>query len=241
MAGDLGSRNRTLVNGTPIEAPRALVFGDRLQLGPRVVLLFMNHGAEGELMRRQRLEALGRISAGVAHDVNNMLAVMLSTLDFVECALRAPTASRTVLQECIDDARTAVAQAAALTPRLLAFGRDGREEEVDVTALCEEVGQLVRRTFERCIGVEDGIARDLRLRGDRVGLHQVLMNLCLNARDAMPRGGRLRIEASADKGLVVLSVSDTGVGMDRGACERIFDPFFRPRRRGRWPGPLDGS
>jgi CheY-like chemotaxis protein/two-component sensor histidine kinase len=223
---DLGSRNRTLVNGTPIEHPRALAFGDRLQLGPRVVLLFLNHGAERELLRRQRLEGLGRISAGVAHDVNNMLAVMLSSLDSIEENVFGGKSDDAALRECLDDARTAVAQAAGLTPRLLAFGREGREETVDVTALCSEIAQLARRTFERRIAVEEDIASGLMLRGDRVGLHQVLMNLCLNARDAMSGSGRMRVHASAEHAGIVLSVSDTGAGMDGGACTRIFEPFF---------------
>ena len=222
---DLGSRNRTLVNGTPIEHPRALAFGDRLQLGPRVVLLFLNHGAERELLRRQRLEALGRISAGVAHDVNNMLAVMLSSLDSIDENLFGPKRDDAAVRECLDDARTAVVQAAGLTPRLVAFGREGREDTVDVSALCNEIAQLVRRTFERTVDVHEDIAPGLMLRGDRVGLHQLLMNLCLNARDAMSGRGRMRVHASADSTGLVLSVSDTGAGMD-GACARIFEPFF---------------
>jgi hypothetical protein len=223
---DLASRNRTLVNGAPLDGPRALAFGDRVQLGPHTVLLFLNEGAERDLLRNQRLEALGRMGAGVAHDINNMLAVMLSSLDFFEQATAGGTCDPAAIRECLDDARTALGQAAGLTPRLVAFGREGREEEVDVSALCHEITQLARRTFQRSIEIEHHISPSLRLRGDRVGLHQVLMNLCLNARDAMPRGGRLCVRASACKHRIVLSVSDTGVGLNDSARARIFDPFF---------------
>jgi signal transduction histidine kinase/ActR/RegA family two-component response regulator len=234
---DLGSRNRTLLNGSPVEHARALAFGDKLQLGASVVLLFMAEGAERELLRRERLETLGRISAGVAHDINNMLATMLASLDYLDDALATAAERDAGVRECLEDVRTAVTQATALTPRLLDFSRERHEQDVDIGGLCREVVHLAQRTFERTIEVEADLADDLTVRGDRVGLHQMLMNLCLNARDAMPNGGRLLVRTRAtlseddDQSAVEILVSDTGAGLDREARRQIFVPFFTTKAR----------
>jgi len=244
---DFQSRNGTLVNGIPVDK-RTLAFGDKIQLGSRSVLLFtLRDPREEQILQQQRLEALGRLGAGIAHDFNNMLGAVMASLDF----LRNQPADRQLgdpeILECFADIQAAAGRAAELTPRLLAFARGGNRVEatVDVATLCSEVVQLAQRTFDRSIRIVPEIQPQLVVTGDRVELHQVLMNLCLNARDAMPTGGTLTVGAKlcpyedlADVPLrstdshVVVTVEDTGAGMDAETRERIFEPFFTTKRSG---------
>jgi signal transduction histidine kinase/CheY-like chemotaxis protein len=234
---DLGSRNGTLLNGLPLRAPRALSFGDKLQLGPRVVFLFTHYeGIEDELLRRQRLEALGRLGAGIAHDFNNVLATVVSCLDYLRALPKERTLGDPMVDECLSDVHQAIARAAELTPRMLAFAgaSSGRQTLVDVGALCSEVTQLVSRTFDRSITVHAELAPGIVVRGDRIGLYQTLMNLCINARDAMPHGGTLQVsarlasaqESGSDTPQALITVGDTGMGMDVATRAQIFEPFF---------------
>lgn len=244
---DLGSRNGTLVNGVPVDR-RRLVFGDKVQVGSRLVLLFtLRDPVEEQLLQRQRLEALGRLGAGIAHDFNNMLGAVLASLDYLRTQPDGRTLDDPRVRECLEDIHAAAARAAELTPRLLSFARGGSRESspVDVSLLAAEVVQLARRTFDRSIKIVADIQPGLLVVGDRIELHQVLMNLCLNARDAMPRGGTLTIEArmaTVDQlshvplrslePHVVVRVIDTGAGMDEPTRDRIFEPFFTTKPGG---------
>ena len=234
---DLNSRNGTLLNGLPLRAPRALSFGDKLQLGPRVVFLFTHYeGIEDELLRRQRLEALGRLGAGIAHDFNNVLATVVSCLDYLRALPKDRPLGDPIVEECLSDVHQAIARAAELTPRMLAFAgaSGGSHALVDLTSLCSEVTQLVSRTFDRSVSVHADLAPWVTVRGDRIGLYQALMNLCINARDAMPHGGRLQVsarlatahESGSDLPHAVITVADSGMGMDASTRAQIFEPFF---------------
>ncbi|MGB5682500.1 MAG: response regulator, partial [Polyangiales bacterium] len=140
-----------------------------------------------------------------------------------------------------NDIRGAAAAATEMTSRLLGFAREvrGSHTEVDLSELCHHVVQLARHTFHRSISIDARIEGGLKVSGDRGQLHQLLMNLMINARDAMPNGGKLTITAKkADKielekaplnplvAHAVITVEDTGVGMDDATRERAFDPFF---------------
>jgi two-component system cell cycle sensor histidine kinase/response regulator CckA len=245
---DLGSKNGTQVNGLPITR-HLLSFGDKIQIGPHVMLLFAPFDPiEDQMLQRQRLEALGRVGAGVAHDLNNMLGAIGASIDYLgrlpeDCAL-----SSEEVRECFADIRLAAGQASELTRGILKFarGRAQAHSPVDLSGLCNDVMRLIRHTFDRAIQIDAKIHPGLTVRGDQAELHQVLMNLCLNARDAMVHGGVLRVSASAvtpsshqlPKDLnsvlpyLVLCVEDTGIGMDEATRARAFEPFFTTKREG---------
>jgi len=244
---DLGSKNGTQVNGLPV-SQHLLSFGDKIQIGPQVLLLFAPFDpVEDQLLQRQRLEALGRVGAGVAHDLNNMLGAIGASIDYL-CKLPGDRALHSQeVKECFADIRLAAGQASDLTGGILKFarGRAQAHSAVDVSNLCGDVLRLIRHTFDRAIQIEAKIHPGLSVRGDQAELHQVLMNLCLNARDAMPHGGILRVAAraihdtdvlpsSVDRAVphLVLSVEDTGVGMDSATRARAFEPFFSTKREG---------
>jgi two-component system, cell cycle sensor histidine kinase and response regulator CckA len=245
---DLGSKNGTQVNGLPIKS-QLLSFGDKIQVGPNVVLLFAPFDpVEDQLLQRQRLEALGRVGAGVAHDLNNMLGAISASIDFLANLPGARALNSDEVRECFDDIRLAAHQATDLTRGILKFarGRAQAHSPVDLSGLCSDVMRLIRHTFDRSIQIDAQIHPGLSVRGDQAELHQVLMNLCLNARDAMPNGGVLTVAASAvtersqvlpallnpAQKQLVLSVEDTGVGMDEATCARIFEAFFTTKREG---------
>ena len=245
---DLGSKNGTQVNGLPI-ARHLLSFGDKIQVGPHVMLLFAPFDPiEDQLLQRQRLEALGRVGAGVAHDLNNMLGAIGASIDYLGKLPGDRALDSEEVHACFEDIRLAASQATELTRGILKFarGRAQAHSPVDLSALCSDVMRLIRHTFDRAIQIEAKIHPGLSVRGDQAELHQVLMNLCLNARDAMPSGGVLRVFAHAvvpSSGMLpeqlssnvphqVLGVEDTGVGMDEATRARIFEAFFTTKREG---------
>ncbi|MEP7049333.1 MAG: ATP-binding protein [Pseudomonadota bacterium] len=245
---DLGSKNGTQVNGLPVKQ-QLLSFGDKIQVGPHVMLLFAPFDPiEDQLLQRQRLEALGRVGAGVAHDLNNMLGAISASVDYLANLPGGSALNSEQVRECFDDIRLAATQATDLTRGILKFarGRAQAHAPVDMSGLCSDVMRLIRHTFDRTIQIEADIQPALFVRGDQAELHQVLVNLCLNARDAMPRGGVLTVSARAvaarAPGLpeqlnaavphLMLSVQDTGVGMDEATRSRIFEAFFTTKREG---------
>ncbi|WP_424140707.1 PAS domain S-box protein [Roseomonas chloroacetimidivorans] len=207
--------------------------------------------AEETLRQAQKMEAVGQLTGGIAHDFNNMLQGVAGGLDM---ARRRIEEGRTAeAGRYLDASRTAVGRAAGLTRRLLAFARRQRldRKAVDADGLVAGMADLIRRTMGPAIGVE------LRLRDgagsvlcDPNELESALLNLCINARDAMPQGGRLTI-GTANVGLsaadlrreeaepgryVALSVADTGTGMPPEVLERVFEPFFTTKPLGEGTG-----
>ena len=237
---DLGSRNGTLINGLPVQK-QFLVFGDKIQVGPRVVLLFAPFDPiEDQLLQRQRLEALGRVGAGVAHDLNNMLGAISASIDFLGRLPPDRTVGTHDVLESVADIRIALQQASELARGILKFarGRSRGHALVDVSLLCHEVIRLARHTFDRAIVLEQNIAPNLVVSGDQAELHQVIMNLCLNARDALPAGGTLGIRAGllnlepSGRAHVTIVIEDSGLGMDAATRARIFEPFFTTKPEG---------
>ncbi len=237
---DLDSRNGTQVNGMAITR-QVLTYGDRIQIGS-CLLLFAHHDPmEEQVAQRRRLEAIGRLGTGVAHDFNNLLGAVRSSIDFLNGLPGETKVADADVREAFNDIRAAAAAATEMTSRLLGFAREVQpsHSEVDLTELCHHVVQLARHTFHRSISIEAHIDRGLKVMGDRGQLHQLLMNLLINARDAMPNGGKLKISAEKADQLdlekaplnplvahAILTVQDTGVGMDDATRERAFDPFF---------------
>ncbi len=227
---DLSSLNGTRVNEKRV-TKTALRFGDQIQLGDEVLLLFTQHDSlKEQMLQRQRLEALGRLAAGISHDFNNMLGAIIASLDYT-LLNRDGGENDPDYGASLDDARAAAERASELCSRLLAFVLSDAHEyrRVDVSELFKEVVKLVERTVGRSIEVHATVDDGLGAVGDAASLHQVLMNLCLNARDAMPDGGTLQLNASlsdSDRQTVVVTVRDTGIGMAAAISARIFEPFF---------------
>lgn len=204
---------------------------------------------ETQLAQAQRLEAVGLLAGGVAHDFNNLLTVILG---YSEVALRS-LGQAGPARELIQEVRKAGVRAAALTRQLLAFSRRQVLAPVvlDLNALVSETERMLRRLIGEDIALVTTLDPGLGpVKADPGQLEQVLMNLTVNARDAMPTGGRLTIETwnvergpSASphpKGLrgpcVLLAVTDTGCGMDEATKARVFEPFFTTKELGKGTG-----
>jgi hypothetical protein len=190
---------------------------------------------EAEMGKAQRLEALGRLAGGIAHDMNNVLAAVMAVGSLLlEDAKEA--SQRADLETLISAAR----RGADLTRRLLAFarGEQSARAPVSMAAICREVEQLVRRTADRRVQLEVSTDVDAQLvvEGDAGALSQVLLNLCVNSLDAMPEGGRLTVTARGELDKVVVTVKDTGAGMDRETASHAFDPFFTTKPAGKGTG-----
>ncbi|MGB5349931.1 MAG: response regulator [Polyangiales bacterium] len=237
---DLASRNGTQVNGMAVTR-RVLTYGDRIQIGSSLLLFAHHDPMEEQVAQRRKLEAIGRLGTGVAHDFNNLLGAVRSSIDFLNGLPGETKVSEPDVREAFNDIRAASAAATEMTSRLLGFAREVERShtEVDLSELCHHVVQLARHTFHRGISIEARIDRGLKVSGDRGQLHQLLMNLLINARDAMPNGGKLKLSAKKADPVdlekaplnplvahAIVTVEDTGIGMDDATRERAFDPFF---------------
>jgi PAS domain S-box-containing protein len=203
---------------------------------------------EERLAHAQRLDALGQLTGGVAHDFNNLLTVISGNLQLLETELPG----RLDLQEIIDSALRAVDRGSHITRRLLTFARRQplRPRAVVPHLLMEELGSMLRRTLGESIHVQVECPAEIPdLYVDPNELDTALVNLALNARDAMPRGGRLGISARAIQmdnadnqwklpagRYVAIAVSDTGTGMSPDALAHAFEPFFTTKQSGKGSG-----
>ncbi len=203
---------------------------------------------EEQVRLSQKMEAVGLLAGGIAHDFNNLLQVIGGF------ALQAQEATDAAdRNECLDQVREACLRAAQLTRQLLVFSRDEKSAQftdLDLNELLTGQTKMLQRLLDAQIEVVLKPAPALgNVRGDRGQIEQVFMNLCINARDAMPRGGRITLEVDeadldadycaahpwATTGRFVrVAVTDTGIGMDRATLARIFDPFFttKPKDKG---------
>ncbi|TMQ00408.1 MAG: PAS domain S-box protein [Verrucomicrobia bacterium] len=199
---------------------------------------------EGQLLRAQRMENIGALAAGVAHDLNNVLGPILMVGGLIRDEL-ASEESKAML----DTATASAQRGAEMVKQILSFARGASGERMllQVGHLVKEMGKLAKDTFPKSIDIRTKVTGKLRtILGDATQLHQVLLNLCVNARDAMPEGGALLIQAEnmvvdrkqvrmypqpVSGPYVVLSVSDTGIGIPPELRDRIFEPFFTTKEQ----------
>jgi two-component system, cell cycle sensor histidine kinase and response regulator CckA len=205
---------------------------------------------ENQLLEAQKFEAIGQLAGGIAHDFNNMIGAIVGWADMgVE---ETETGSR--LRRCFEKVRHQAERAAGLTRQLLAFARRQILEprDIDVNHSVIETLSLLEKVIGSNIEIKANLAPDLAVvRADPTQLEQVIMNLCINARDAMPAGGSLVIETAnvsfdaqscarnplARPGkYAMLSVKDSGMGMDAPTLSRIFEPFFTTKELGKGTG-----
>ena len=207
--------------------------------------------AESQVRQLQKMEAVGQLTGGIAHDFNNMLAVVIGSL---EVAKRRLTSDPAKVVACLDNAMDGAQRAAQLTGRLLAFSRQQplAPRVLDANKLVGGMSELLRRTVGENLKVETVLAGGLwTTYADAGQLESAILNLCVNARDAMPDGGALTLEtgnahlddayaavnAEVTAGqYVMISVSDTGAGMPPEVAERAFDPFYTTKGVGRGTG-----
>jgi signal transduction histidine kinase/ActR/RegA family two-component response regulator len=204
---------------------------------------------EQQLVQAQKMEGLGTLAGGIAHDFNNILAIILGYTNKLESSHARPNefpVAIKVIKEAVD-------RGAALVQQLLTSARqtEARFSSVDLNALVRDLERMLQATFPKTINFHLALEHDLPLiTADKSQIHQVLLNLCVNARDAMPNGGTLSLLTSITAGdelteiftgvtaenYACIRVRDTGVGMSREVKSHIFEPFFTTKERGKGTG-----
>jgi PAS domain S-box-containing protein len=195
---------------------------------------------ERELIQSQKMESLGTLASGIAHDFNNILAIISG---YSELGVKRTGTHQPELMKCFEAISLASRRGALLVSQLLTFARKTETvfRYVDINVLIAEIAMFFGETFPKTISISTNLRKDVPMVvADVTQLHQVFMNLCVNARDAMPEGGTITIatlvldgtavkskfpKASAQR-YMAISVSDTGSGMDEKTRRKIFDPFF---------------
>jgi PAS domain S-box-containing protein len=190
---------------------------------------------EEQLRQSQKMDAIGKLAGGIAHDFNNLMTAVLGYSDLLLNKLGDDHSSR----EKVEGIRDAALRASDLTRQLLAFGRRQMLEmrDVDLREVVLRSENLLRRLIGEDIRLDAVVAGEpVIVHADPSQLDQVVINLAVNAREAMPDGGTLTIVVATDEGEAVLAVGDTGVGMDDATRERIFEPFFTTKPFGEGSG-----
>lgn len=205
--------------------------------------------AEEQFLRIQRLENIGMLAAGIAHDFNNVLAPIAMAVPLLRDRATDPQDRR-----ILDNVEKSADRGAGLIRQILGFaqGIRGAPQEVQLKHLLRDLVNVLGQTFSKSIQIEENVASNLwPVRANPTHIHQIILNLCVNARDAMPQGGALRIRASnqtideataATKknvlagAFVKVEVEDTGTGIPPEIVERIWEPFFTTKENGRGTG-----
>jgi signal transduction histidine kinase len=183
-------------------------------------------------IQSQKMELVGNLASGVAHDFNNLLAVISGAAELLREEAVAHSSQDGL--DLLDDLDAATSRAALMNQQLLSFGRAPVAElvPVDLAEVVRSLGPLLPRLIGPTVAVETEVAPEAVVLSSRAGLEQILLNLAVNAREAMPSGGKLSIKVEGGPETVLLAVSDTGVGMDAATQARIFEPFFSTKASG---------
>jgi PAS domain S-box-containing protein len=204
---------------------------------------------ESQFLRAQRLESIGTLASGIAHDLNNILSPILMSVSLLRRTMKEPDNER-----MLNIVESSAERGAGIVKQVLTFARgvEGERVLLQPKHLISELSKIMAQTFPRNIDIQTNLPTELwTISGDATQLHQVLLNLCVNARDAMPSGGTLDVAAenvTVDDQLarmnpgaqlgphVVLRVGDTGVGMSPETMDKIYDPFFTTKEVGKGTG-----
>jgi PAS domain S-box-containing protein len=234
------------------ESRWTLVHGDRGE--PKSVLVINTdvtdkRKIEAQFLRAQRMESIGTLASGIAHDFNNLLSPILMSIQLLQGRIDDEDGQRLLAM-----LQASAERGASLVKQVLSFARGVQGERITLQPrhLIKEIVKILNDTLPKSIEVEFEAAEDLSLvAGDATQLHQVLMNFCVNARDAMPAGGKLTIKAEnvhiddnyarmnleAKPGrFVVISIADSGVGIPSHIIHKIFEPFFTTKEHGKGTG-----
>ncbi|MFC1816616.1 ATP-binding protein, partial [Thermodesulfobacteriota bacterium] len=189
---------------------------------------------EMELQHARKMESIGTIASGVAHNFRNTLAGILTNSQVVQMNCQDEK-----LLEIITRINSSVQRGAQLVEKLLEFSYKQITKEfklLDLVELINDTNQLIQESFDKRINIHVNVSDSLSVLGDQSGLSSVLMNLYNNARNAMPEGGTLSIDAGRQGDRAVIIISDTGRGMDEEILEKCFDPFFTTKEIGKGTG-----
>lgn len=204
---------------------------------------------EQQFLRAQRMESIGTLAGGIAHDLNNVLAPIMMAIDLLKMTVTDQNG-----QDILNTISQSAQRGAEMVNQVLSFARgmEGRRMEVHALSLIRDIEKIARDTFPKNIQITTEYQDSLwPVLGDPTQLHQVLLNLCVNARDAMPDGGRILVQASnerLDESYAVMNldaqpgpylkivVTDTGTGIPQSIIEQIFDPFFTTKELGKGTG-----
>jgi len=232
---EVGEGNPVELSGRQITIKKLPVRND----AKTVMLMFTDvterKRLEMQLQHVQKMEAIGTIAAGVAHNFRNTLTEVLVNSQLIQMNYKDESG----LHEVADRINSSVKRGARLVDGLLQFSRKQISKEfstIDLAAVIRETCEIVKKSFDQRIELSLDLARNLPIVGDFSGLSQVMMNLCTNARDAMPEGGVLSVVARRQGPQAVILVADTGHGMDRETREKCFDPFFTTKPIGQGTG-----
>ncbi len=257
-----GAKSRVIGRGRTVQGMRrdGTLFPLHVSLGPaeyagKTHFVAIMHdisrrvATEDALARSARLDAIGQMTSGISHDFSNILTVVIGNLELLQDRVKD-----TESQEIVSDALEAADLGAELTAGLSAFGRKGAVhcEVIDINSACHSALTLIKRTFDPHYEISEELADPMpAVLGDTTQLQSALINIALNARDAMPEGGQLIIrseevvidddyiaqELDVDQGAYVrISVTDTGRGMGPDTQQRVFEPFFTTKPAGRGTG-----
>jgi len=204
---------------------------------------------EHQFLRAQRMESIGTLAGGVAHDLNNILAPILMSIEILKLTTKDPDTT-----EILKTIETSAKRGADIVRQVLSFARGLESQRIEVQPkhLLGDVESIIKGTFPKNIQFEISVPRDVwTIEGDPTQIHQILLNLSVNARDAMPNGGKLAVivencvldehysamnlQAKAGR-YVAINVSDTGSGMPQRIIEKIFEPFFTTKELGKGTG-----
>lgn len=228
---------------------RATLFQGQPTLMGTLIDITKEKVLEQELLHAQKMEAIGTLAGGIAHDFNNILMALMGYANLLQTMMDEDDP----LRMYVDPMVSCIGKATSLTQSLLVFSRKQVMElkPLEVNGLVKNMEKLLRRLLPEDIEFSLAAGKDMTILADPTQIDQVLINLVTNARDAMPKGGTLRIEmgqAVIDEKFILLhgygrpgryaliTVSDTGMGMDQMTCEKIFEPFFTTKEVGRGTG-----
>jgi PAS domain S-box-containing protein len=232
------------ITGYPIIIEKEVigVYGMYIDITERLQL-------EEHLRQAQKMESIGTLAGGIAHDFNNILAIIVGYASILE----KYWGNKERFNQSVDAIRKATQRGATLVRQLLTFARktSSTTESVNVNVIVEELSKMLASTFPKTISIEVNVSNGISfIIADPNQLHQALLNLCVNARDAMTDGGTLKIETfsiagmelrrkfsdAQDKTFICISVSDSGTGIDQNTLKRIFEPFFTTKEHGKGTG-----
>ena len=231
----IGEKSPVELNGRQITIKVLPVTGE-----PATVILMITDVTERkrlemQLQHVQKMEAIGTIAAGVAHNFRNTLTEILVNSQLIQMSYKDEYG----LHDVAGRINTSVRRGSRLVDGLLQFSRKQLKDEfeiIDLADVIKELYEIIRKSFDQKIDIQIDLPGMLPIMGDATSLSQALMNLCNNARDAMPDGGRLVIKAVRQGKQVMVTVTDTGGGMDREAVGKCFDPFYTTKPIGKGTG-----